>query len=183
MPHSPPTQPERSPESDPEEARPVKRARQDTASRPFVKRVAKPAPQDEADTEPVSIFDKDALDLSTHALPAFDDLIGTLARFKRLRKLNIGSIESSEEHPEGLDSLTWLQKAVLKSKSAARKAAKEEGADPAARDLWFGHDVTTLTLSGNHALGAAHAEQGDEVFAALTAFPTLFGMSLLPPFC
>lgn len=181
------------PRSEHSDAHPAKRMRPSSSStRPALPSGGKPAgkartghrqkkdaheDEDEASAQPISTFDKDALDLSSHHLPAWDDLTGTLAHFARLRKLNLSSIEPSEEHPQGLDDLSWLHKAVVKSKALARKAAqKEDAAGPGTtRDRWFGHDLTTLTLAGNHGLGDAHASHGEEVFSTIMAFPSVFG--------
>ncbi len=136
-------------------------------------------PESEAEAEAgpsSSILEQTSLDLSSHPLPPYAALSSTLARFSHLRKLNLSAMEPSEQHADGLDSLRWLGQAALAARKQSRRGDGKRKADEA-EDEWFGKELTTLNLSGNHGLGKAieGIQAGvPSPLGGLEAFPNLY---------
>lgn len=131
--------------------------------------------QDGAADGPSDVLNQVAVDLSRHSLPPYDALTTTLSKFRKLRKLNLSSIESSTVHPVGLDSVKWIGKAVAESKREPKKRRSVDGAEEQKEQVtWFGKDLTTLNLSGNHALGAAQKSTATDPLMGLEQLPNLY---------
>ncbi|EPQ31187.1 uncharacterized protein PFL1_01375 [Pseudozyma flocculosa PF-1] len=112
--------------------------------------------------EEPSLLERTDLSLASHPLPALDGMTSTLSQFANLHKLDLSSLQPSDENPDGLTTLSWLGKAVIRSQRAVSK-----GEAAAA----FGDRLTWLNLSGNAGLDDDGAE-------GLECFKTLFVLNL-----
>ncbi|KAJ1028574.1 hypothetical protein NDA16_001740 [Ustilago loliicola] len=94
--------------------------------------------EEEEEEEDEDIRSKTVLSLSGHQLPPLAALVDTLSQFRYLQRLDLSSIEPSEASPEGLTTLTWLAKAVFRSKASSKGKSRA-----------FGDNLTWLNLSTN----------------------------------
>ncbi|KAN0061675.1 hypothetical protein ACQY0O_005666 [Thecaphora frezii] len=108
-------------------------------------RDASPSPSSSSESQP-SLLSRTSLSLSSHPLPPLHGMTTTLSQFTNLHKLDLSSLQPSESNPEGLTSLTWLGKAVVKSQ---RKKANAES------EAALGDHLTWINLSGNPNLSEA----------------------------
>ncbi|CBQ71982.1 conserved hypothetical protein [Sporisorium reilianum SRZ2] len=99
--------------------------------------------EEEDESENEVIRSKTALSLSEHQLPPLAALVDTLSQFHYLQRLDLSSIQPSETSPKGLDTLTWLAKAVFRSKASTKGKGRA-----------FGDNLTWLNLSSNPHLTA-----------------------------
>ncbi|TKY87165.1 hypothetical protein EX895_003842 [Sporisorium graminicola] len=94
--------------------------------------------KEEDSSEDEDIRSKTALSLAEHQLPPLSALVDTLSQFRYLQRLDLSSIQPSDGSPKGLDTLTWLAKAVFRSKAATKGKGRA-----------FGDNLTWLNLSSN----------------------------------
>lgn len=119
------------------------------------------------------VLNQVAIDLSRHSLPPYEDLARTLSQFRKLRKLNLSSIEWGGHHTMGLDSVKFIGNAVAESKREAKKRRSANGTEELA-ETWFGKDLTTLNLSGNISLPISRKKDGTDPLVGLEQLPNLY---------
>lgn len=117
--------------------------------------------ENEEDTAPAEdgaseVLARTSLSLAGHALPPLQDVVKTLVKFTKLRRLDLSNMEVSDDQPDGLSDLRWLALVARKSKKRA-----------AADSTPFGERLTWLNVSGNPALGST--EDGFTGLEVLTA--------------
>lgn len=84
------------------------------------------------------IRSKTALSLSGHELPPLAGLVETLSQFRYLQRLDLSSISPGSTSASGLTTLTWLAKAVFRSKTSTKGKSRA-----------FGDNLTWLNISSN----------------------------------
>ncbi|SNX83109.1 uncharacterized protein MEPE_01815 [Melanopsichium pennsylvanicum] len=116
------------------------------ASQPSIQEDAEEQSSEEGDNtnqsdDDIDVRSKTSLSLAGHELPTLSALVDTLSQFRYLQRLDLSSISPSEASPSGLSNLTWLAKAVFRSK------ASDKGKSRA-----FGDNLTWLNLGCNSKL-------------------------------